>query len=75
MNSFKKWLRGLVSTAISAAAGGVALVIVDPATFNLQSGIVKLSEVCGALVLVHIAAYLQKSPIWGDDTPATPAQP
>jgi hypothetical protein len=73
MNSnVKKWIRGLVSTAISSAAGGVALVIVDPSTFNLQSGIRKLFEVCAALVLVHVAAYLQKSPLWEDDAKSTP---
>ncbi|MDE2099241.1 MAG: hypothetical protein KGL39_18450 [Patescibacteria group bacterium] len=68
MNNFKKWFRGLISTVITAAAGGVALVIVDPATFNLQAGLGKLGEVCGALVLVHVSAYLQKSPLWDDDS-------
>lgn len=74
--NFQKWFRGLISVAISSAASGVALVIADPSSFNLQSGLPKLAEVCAVLALVHVALYLQKSPIWEDITiaPAEPAQ-
>jgi len=66
MNSFRQWLRGLISVAISSAASGVALVVADPQSFNLQHGLPKLAEVCAVLAMVHVALYLQKSPIWGD---------
>jgi hypothetical protein len=66
-SNFKKWLRGLISVAITSAAGGVALVVVDPSTFNVRAGLGKLSEVCGALALVHVAGYLQRTPLWDDD--------
>lgn len=61
--TFQSWVKGLIGTAISSAAGGVALVVVDPNTFNFQGGLRKLAEVCGALALVHVAGYLQKSPL------------
>lgn len=64
MNSFIIWLRGLLSVAISSAASGIALVVADPMSFNLQKGLPKLLEVCGVLALVHVGLYLQKSPIW-----------
>jgi hypothetical protein len=73
--SFVLWLKGIVSTAISAAAGGVALIVVDPNSFNFGTGARKLGEVCGALALVHVAAYLQKSPIWGANQADAPAKP
>lgn len=68
MNSFVIWLRGLVSVAISSAAGGVTVIVADPMSFNLQKGLPKLLEVCGVLALVHVALYLQKSPIWDATT-------
>jgi hypothetical protein len=37
----------------------------------LQSGLPKLAEVCGVLALVHVALYLQKSPLWTDPTQVT----
>jgi hypothetical protein len=67
MNAFKQWLRGLVSVAISSAASGVALVVADPQSFNLQKGLPKLAEVCAVLSLVHVALYLQKAPIWDEE--------
>ncbi len=63
-SGFQKWLRGLVSVAVSSGASGVALVVADPQSFNLHQGLPKLAEVCGGLSLVHVALYLQKSPIW-----------
>ena len=58
-----KWLVGLVSVMISAGAGGVAVVIVDPAAFNLQAGIGKLLTVCCIFAITHGAVYLQQSPL------------
>jgi hypothetical protein len=65
MQTFWVWFRGLLSVAISSAAGGVTVVVVDPATFNFSTGFVKLAQVCGVLALIHAALYLQKSPLPG----------
>lgn len=76
---FKTWVRSILSVAISSAANGVTLVVVDPSTFNLSKGLPKLAQVCSVLALVHIALFLQKSPIWNDapnfTQPVEPAQP
>jgi hypothetical protein len=71
MSAFIAWLRGLVSVAISSGASGVALVVADPVTFNLQKGFAKLLEVCGVLAIVHVALYLQKSPLPNEPTQVT----
>jgi uncharacterized integral membrane protein len=57
------WVKGLVSAAISAAAGSAALVIVDPATFNLQEGLSQLVTVAVSMSIVAVANYLTKSPL------------
>jgi uncharacterized integral membrane protein len=57
------WVKGLVSAAISAAAGSAALVIVDPATFNLQEGLSQLVTVAVSMSIVAVANYLAKSPL------------
>jgi hypothetical protein len=63
-SGFQQWLRGLISVAVSSGAGGVTVGIVDPNTFNVHAGLPKLLETCGVLALIHVALYLQKSPIW-----------
>lgn len=57
------WLKGLLSAAISSAAGSVGLVVIDPQTFNLQEGLSKLGTVAAALAIVAVANYLKKSPL------------
>ena len=75
MQAFVAWIKGLVSVAISAAAGGVAMVVVDPSTFNLHAGIGKLGEVCGVLALTHAAMYLARSPLPGVNMNGSEAAP
>ncbi len=65
MDKFWKWFQGLISVGISAGAGGVAVVVVDPKTFNLHEGIGRLGSVCGVLAVTHMALYLQHSPLPG----------
>lgn len=74
MSNFLAWLKGLLSVAISSAAGGVAVVVADPSTFNIHTGLGKLGEVCGVLALIHAALYLQKSPLPGVSLPGTNLQ-
>lgn len=60
---WKKWLKGLISAAIGGAANSVVVIIVDPMTFNLQEGAVKLGWVALAGVIIAVAMFLQQSPI------------
>ena len=57
------WVKGLLSAAISAAAGSGALVIVDPMTFNLNEGLPKLGTVAATMAIVAVANFLVKSPL------------
>lgn len=62
--STKAWLHSLVAAAISAAASGVAVVVVDPNTFNFTAaGLQKLGAVCGVSSLLAVAAFLKQSPL------------
>ncbi len=57
------WGKGLLGVAISAASGSVALVVVDPMTFNLNEGLPKLGTVAAVMAIVAVANYLNKSPL------------
>lgn len=59
----KKWIYGLVSTAISAAANTVVVMIVAPETFNIHEGLSKVFAVAGISSLVAVANYLKQSPL------------
>jgi hypothetical protein len=59
----RTWIRSIISVGVSAAASGVVVTVADPSTFNLHGGLAKLGTVCGLLALVHIAMFLQKSPM------------
>lgn len=61
--SLKKWLRGLISAAVSGGAASIAVIIVDPATFNLTEGLRKVVTVGLISSLIGVANYLKKSPI------------
>lgn len=63
LNSVKVWLYGLVSAVVSSAAGCVAMMAIDPNTFNLQSGLPKLLQVAAALGIIAMFNYLQKHPL------------
>lgn len=57
------WIKSLISVAISAAAGGVISVIIDPSTFNFGTGFSNLVTVAGSYAVVGIANFLIKSPL------------
>lgn len=65
LKNFKVWIKGLVSAAISSAAGSGALVVIDPATFNFHEGLSKLGSVAAALAVVAVLNYLKQSPLPG----------
>lgn len=69
------WLKGLLAAAISGGSGGVltglAAVGIDPAHFNLQTGIgatLRIGLAAAAInAVIGVAAYLQKSPLPSED--------
>lgn len=63
LDSVKVWLYGLFSAAISSAAGCVAVMAIDPQTFNLYDGLPKLLSLAAVLGIIAMANYLQKHPL------------
>lgn len=64
MGSFQTWFHSILAAAISAAASGVTLVIVDPASFNFSSdGLKHLGAVCAVQAIIAVAAFLKQSPL------------
>jgi hypothetical protein len=71
MYGLELWLKGLAAAAIAGAANGVitgfAAVGIDPAHFNLQSGLKPTLAIAGVSALmggiIGVAAYLKQSPL------------
>lgn len=63
LGNLEVWVKGLVSAAVSSAAGSVTVVVVDPVTFNLQDGLAKLGTVAAISALIAVANYLKQSPL------------
>ena len=59
------WLKGLLSAIIGGAANSVTVMIVDPATFNIEEGLSKVGSVALISAIVAAAMYLKKSPVPG----------
>jgi integral membrane sensor domain MASE1 len=65
------WIKGLTAAAIAGAANGVitgfAAVGIDPAKFNLQSGLRATLAIAGVSAImsgiIGVAAYLKQSPL------------
>lgn len=71
LRAWRRWGHGVIGAAINSAAGGVALVIVDPQDFNLfGGGAVQLGKVMVALALVGAALYIKEHQVPLDDEPA-----
>ena len=71
MYGLELWLKGLAAAAIAGAANGVitgfAAVGIDPAHFNLQSGLKATLGIASVSALmsgiIGVAAYLKQSPL------------
>lgn len=63
MGSVSKWIKGLVSAIIGAAAQGVTVVIAAPESFNLGEGLAKLLSVMAVSAILAAAMYLKQSPL------------
>ena len=63
MLNWHVWLRGLISAAVSGFATTITVMIVDPNTFNLDTGIKQVLTVAVVSAIVSVANYLKKSPL------------
>lgn len=61
--NWKLWLKGLISAAISSASSVVAVMIADPTSFNLETGLRRVLTVATITAIVGIANYLKQSPV------------
>ena len=74
---WEMWLKGIAAAAIAGSANGIitgfAAVGIDPAHFNLQSGLhatLSIAMVSAAMSgIIGVAAYLKQSPLPPDDAP------
>lgn len=57
------WFKGLIAAIIGGAANSVTVMIVDPETFNLDTGLPKLGAVAAISGVVAAANFLKQSPI------------
>ena len=61
--NWRLWIRGLFAAVINAGASSVTVVIVDPADFNLTTGVGKLGMVTLVSSLIGAALYLKEHPL------------
>lgn len=60
--NWSAWLYGLISAVLSSAGGAIALVVVDPATFNLQAGWRNIVNAAAVMALIAFGNYLKSTP-------------
>lgn len=60
--AWKLWLRGLLAAFVSSAANSLAVWTIDPADFNLETGLVKIAKVALVSGLIGGALYLKQHP-------------
>ena len=73
MFKWETWLKGIAAAAIAGGANGVitgfAAVGIDPAHFNLRSGLHSTLAIAGVSAtmssIIGVAAYLKQSPLPG----------
>jgi hypothetical protein len=61
--SLETWGKGLIAAIIGGVSNSITLMIVDPMTFNLQTGLGHLFTVAGTSAILAAAMYLKQSPI------------
>jgi len=65
IRDYRIWLRGLVAAAIGGGANAVTAMIVDPATFNIATGMTEVGQMAAVSAAVSAALYLKQSPLPG----------
>lgn len=63
MTGWRYWLAGLVAAIVNGGASGVVLIIADPMTFNIESGLKKLLSTSALLGILGAANYLKQHPV------------
>ena len=63
MQDWKRWVKGLISAFIGAAANSVTVVIVDPVNFNPLTETKKVLTVALVSGAIAAAFYLKQSPV------------
>ena len=65
MKDFRNWVRGLLGAFIQSASLVITTMIVDPETFNIETGLAKVGWVALVSGGIGAALFLQKRPLPG----------
>jgi len=68
--NWSAWFYGLVSAILGAVGSAVTVMIVDPQTFNIETGWRKLLLVMAVSAILSMGYYLKSTP-----PPKTPSLP
>jgi len=60
--NWSAWFYGLVYAVLSSAGGAIAVVIVEPTTFNLDAGLIPLLKVMAVFGILSFGNYLKNTP-------------
>ena len=60
--NWSAWFYGLISAILNSVGGAIVLVLVDPMTFNLQTGLPKLGQVCALFAIIAFGNYIKNTP-------------
>ena len=60
--AWKLWLRGLIAAVINGASSTLAVMVIDPLDFNLETGLLKLGKVAFVSGLMGAFIYLKQHP-------------
>ena len=63
MTGWRYWIAGLVAAVVNGFASGIVLIIADPSTFNIETGLKKLLSTSALLGLLGAANYLKQHPV------------
>lgn len=61
--NWSAWLYGLYSAIVSSVGGAGAVMIVDPRTFNLDTGLVPLLKVMAVMAILAFLNYIKTTPL------------
>lgn len=61
--NWQKWLQGLISAAIGGFSMGATVALVDPTSFNFETGMGNLLKVCAVSAFLNVANFLKKAPL------------
>ena len=73
----KKWLGGIIQSVAGGCVTGAGLVVIDPAKFNFQQGIVNLLIVVAFVSAIQVLTFLKQSPLpnWNGQALPGPSGP